>query len=171
MKTYQMSWLCCATLVLGSCGDLSTDSWPQKSEVIYANSFEAKTDTSGWRILADFQLVSDAPPGGGFRSVRVLGGCAIPHAMTLVQTNGRVGKFYLECYGKNLSRGGSVELYPIRQRDTRIAILVQDSTWVRYRSEEHVEAGMGDTLVIAINAGGIIPSAILVDCLCIYHAE
>ena len=171
MRTYQAYWACCAALLLPACGDLSTELWSQKVEVIYANSFETQADTTGWSILADCELVPIAPPGGGAQSVRVSGGCPIPHAATLVRTNERSGKFCLECYGKNLSHGGSVELYTVGHRDARIVIQVGDSSWVRYRTESYVEAGAEDTLMLAINSGGIVPSAILVDCLGIYHVK
>ncbi len=161
------------TLSVPACKDLSTetDAWPPNSELVYYNSFESKADTIGWRILASFQLVSDAPAGGGSQSVRVSGGCPVPHATVRVNTHGKAGKYYLECFGKDLASGGSVQLNKTSEPFTKLVVHIRDTNWVRYRADGYIECSASDTLQVTILSGGYNPSAILVDCISIYHSN
>lgn len=134
------------------------------SERIYSNSFEAPIDTVGWNGWIEFQR--DAPPMGGQQSVYISGGCIYPHAYINLPAVKYDCSLIFQCWGKNLEIGGLVELRlnPEISRcpPPSVSISVNDTLWKFYQSDTlHCPANI--PLQLSMSAGGIVPSAILVD--------
>ena len=151
------------------CHNFSTG--PSDSPVIYFNSFESRADTSGWIGVGSQALVADAPPGGGVQSVRVSGGCIMPTACMRLAIQGRAKAVVIECWGKSLSGGGSVELYRTSDRYAGIQIGITDTLWRFYQSNTRLACSSIDTLELDLNSGGIVYGAMLVDQIQIRSVE
>ncbi len=149
-------------LIIPACDKNKNLLSPQQNDIIYFNSFESPIDTIGWVGVQTDDFRKEAPPGGGKQSVYVSGGCLIPHC-SYAFNSGSQGNFYmLQAWGKNLAMGGSLTL-SIPDTRTEIWISIQDSSWHFYQSQDSLYVPRGVDLQITMNAGGIIPSAILVD--------
>ena len=143
------------------CNNSSTE--PSDNAIIYNNSFESRGDTSGWIGIGSQALVADAPPGCGVQSVRISGGCIMPTACMKLAIQGRAKAVVIECWGKSLSGGGSVELYRTTDRYTGIQIGITDTLWRFYQSNTRLACSSTDTLELNLNSGGIVYGAMLVD--------
>lgn len=135
------------------------------SDVVYFNSFESPKDTVGWSGYGGRAFVEDTPPNGGKQSMRISGGCIVPHAQT--QFDGPTQDCYLtlQCWGKNLALGGGVSLYRLSDCSKSISISVSDTVWTFMRSDGTLFCPAGDRLVIEMMSGGIVYSAMLIDLL------
>lgn len=67
-------------------------------------------------------------------------------------------------FGKDLQRGGNVRLENINTGEA-ISVFVKDSVWSHYQSNNKLYVLSGDRLRLSMSAGGIAPSAMLVDLL------
>jgi len=138
---------------------------PDLTRNVFFNSFESQSDTVGWVRYGGMAFVADAPPNGGKQSVRVAGGCIVPHA--LFQFNGPPlgGTVVLQCWGKNLAIGGGVSLYRVGNDSKRIWISIADSIWTFKQAEQILQCQPGDRLAIEMMSGGFAPSSMLIDLL------
>lgn len=144
--------------------------WPDQN-VVYYNSFESVEDTTGWFGLGAAQFRMEAPPTGGRQSVFISGGCVVPHAY--LDLPEMVDDRYLKirCWGKNLSRGGSVSLQIVDDWSKQIGVGVIDSVWTRYESTDSLFCPAKSRVRLAMSSGGIIPSAMLVDEIAVIQVE
>jgi len=128
----------------------------------YFNSFERSSDTVGWYGIYENSIVEEAPKLGGRYSLVVSGGCIVPHAYYQFATLTEDCNLILKCWGKNLSNGGSLSLY-MEDHPDRVHISVSEASWTKYISEDTLHCAAGSVLVLELNSGGIISSAMLVD--------
>lgn len=73
------------------------------------------------------------------------------------------GTIRLQCWGKNLAIGGTVELYKANDPRARISIQITDTVWTFYRSESTLTCSANEMLELVMYSGGIVYSAMLVD--------
>jgi hypothetical protein len=145
------------------CNDLGPELAIGSADILFATSFESAIDTMGWGGYGGVELVSSACPGGGKQSVRVSGGCLVPHAVLRKMPTRLSGAYSIRCWGKNLVVGGSVALYRSRDPHKTIWLSIRDTNWAAYSTDSVLVCLATDTLVATLNAGGIVPSAMLVD--------
>jgi len=150
-------------LLLTGCDYHTTQVSEPVGNAIYSHSFESPADTIGWSGYGSLELYPSAPGGGGSWSVRVSGGCVVPHAQTRIRIQSDVGQVVLQCWGKNLALGGGVQLYKISDQSVRISVQITDTVWTQSRSTETLTCSANDTLVLEMVSGGIIYSAMLID--------
>jgi hypothetical protein len=143
------------------CNNASTA--PSGGPIICYNSFESRADTVGWIGIGAEMLVTDAPLGGGVQSARISGGCLIPTALTKISVQGRAKAVVIECWGKSLYGGGSVELYRASDRYAGIQIAITDTVWKQYASAARLACSPKATLELDLNSGGFVSGAMLVD--------
>jgi hypothetical protein len=171
MKTRAIIYCCFVFLAFLGCKDQGTNESDGIGELIYSNSFESQSDTIGWTGYGSLVFDPSTPPRGGSQSARISGGCPVPHACTKVRVQSEGGVFMLQCWGKNLALAGTVELYTTSNPFAGISVQVADTAWTRYRSDNSLICPAGDTLVLAMNSGGIVSSAMLVDLVEIYRIQ
>ncbi len=150
------------SLMLLSCRSIfETEGDPK--EIIYSNSFESESDLLNWEGLTVNYLVDEPAPSDGQKSVRITGGCMIPHASITFDPpgNGRVVSICF--YGKNIDRGGSVEVYFGDNLKQAMQILISDTSWKEYETPNAIIWPGDSSMTIWMNAGGFIPSAMLID--------
>jgi hypothetical protein len=128
----------------------------------YFNSFETTADTSGWSGIGAQNMIEDAPKVGGNYSVEISGGCVIPHAYYRFAPLAEDKALVLKCWAKNLSKGGSISLN-LEDQQGHVYITVSESEWTAYESEDTLFCTAGSTLILELNSGGIISSAMRVD--------
>ena len=131
------------------------------ADLIYSNSFESLKDVINWK--GHIELKSDTPRNGGKKSIRVLGGCIIPHTYYLFQPIGENCSLIIRFWGKNLMTGGSVNLSDIKNSFREISVSVEDKSWKKYISSDTLVCHSLDTLMLSFNSGGVKPSAMLID--------
>jgi hypothetical protein len=129
---------------------------------IYFNSFESQSDTVGWRGYA-FNFAIDVPSQGGKKSLSISGGCILPHAQYIVSAQNTDYHLVLKFLGKNLSNGGSVNLYVNKAGYKEISFDVSKKDWTLYESRDTLFCPANTSLTLEVMAGGIISSAILID--------
>ena len=154
--------LALAVLVPG-CDNPPTEVTESARSLVYSHAFESPADTIGWSEYGSLELYPSAPSGGGSWSVRVSGGCLVPHAHASIRIQSDAGPVVLQCWGKNLATGGSVQLHKKGDRSTSIWIQVTDTSWMKYRSSGTLNCSANDTLELEMASGGIIFSAMLID--------
>ena len=128
----------------------------------YFNSFESSSDIAGWYGIGNYSIVEEAPIGGGKQSIEVSGGCVIPHVYFKIDSLTEDCSLVMKCWGKNLSNGGSVSLYTGTHSNI-IHISISESAWTKYICEDTLDCIAGNNLMLELNSGGIISSAMLVD--------
>jgi hypothetical protein len=133
-------------------------------KIIYYNSFESADDTAGFSGYGYYDFKGEPSPDGGKYSLYVSGGCIWPHVMVDLPAKETDGYYRLEGWGRNLEIGGTVELHNnLRWRDESISFSVSDSVWLYYSSDSILFCPAGQPMTLMMGAGGIIPSAMLVD--------
>ena len=131
---------------------------------VYFNSFEAGKDTVEWRGYGGIKFMKDAPVGGGKQSLQVAGGCIWPHANFVLPAFRHDGYFIVQCWGKNLMTGGGLELNLAGDyAKSGIGISIQNPDWTFYESTDTLYCPANRNLELLLGAGGIVPSAMLVD--------
>ena len=145
-----------------SCEELSGPDPDNPNESFYFNSFESSSDTAGWYGVSDNNFIEEAPKGGGKQSLKVSGGCVIPHAYYRIDSIADDCSLVLKCWGKNLSNGGSVSLYT-ENISGSLHISVTEMSWTSYICEDTLHCIAGSSLRLELNSGGILPSSMLVD--------
>ena len=163
MKNRPEAFLFAFVLLLAGCEHHPTQVSESVRDAIYSHSFESPADTVGWIGYGSLELYPSAPSGGGSWSVRVSGGCPVPHAHISIRIQSNVGPVVLQCWGKNLATGGGVQLYKKSDRSTAIRVQVTDTLWTQYRSAETLSCSANDTLELEMVSGGIIYSSMLID--------
>ncbi len=154
-----------AVLLTASGCQQSTNPELDTSEDLYFSSFESDADAAGWSGYGGGWFDQDAPPDGGARSLRVSGGCIVPHFSRRVVAPAVPCSVSLTFWGKNLALGGGVSLRPTDGVGPEIQVSVQETVWTRYRSASRIHCRPGDTLVLDLISGGIIYGAMRVDLL------
>jgi hypothetical protein len=171
MKLSPISILLIASSLILGCHNSTPTSPSNGNDILYSNSFESSADTVGWSGYGDFRLYASAPPGGGTRSLRVSGGCIVPHASKRIVVSSSGGTFGLRCWAKNLSLGGGVQLFKSSDPFHGLSIQVSDTTWTALESSGSLACSPTDTLVLTFCSGGIVASAMLVDEVRIYRVQ
>jgi hypothetical protein len=152
-------------IILSFFSFLSCEKYPDPfvpKDSFYFNSFESASDTAGWYGLSSNYIVEDAPASGGKYSVEISGGCVIPHAYYRFSPLSADCKLVLRCWGKNLSNGGSVNLY-VENQSGGIHISISESAWTLYESEDTLHCVSGSTIILELNSGGIVTSSMRID--------
>jgi hypothetical protein len=129
---------------------------------IYFNSFESQSDTVGWRGYA-FNFANDVPSIGGKKSLSISGGCILPHAQYTISTQNTDYHLVLKLWAKNLSNGGSVNLYVNKAGYKEISFDISEKDWKLYESRDTIFCPANTSLTLSASAGGFITSAILID--------
>jgi len=151
-----------ALIPLFSC-EKNSDREPEYPEdSFYFTSFESSADTAGWYGIGTENLVEDAPRVGGEYSAEISGGCIAPHAYYRFGPLAEDLSLMLRCWGKNLSNGGSVSLH-LEDYSGHIGISVSEPDWTRYECEDTLSCKAGSTVILELNSGGILSSAMRVD--------
>lgn len=132
---------------------------------IYFSSFESNADSAGWIGHGSYMFDADTPSGGGKRSLRVAGGCIVPHAQRTVKVKEAATTLSVDFWGKNLALGGGVSLRRADGFGPEIHLSVQDTVWKRYRATAAIVCKPGDELILEMMSGGIVYSAMRVDLL------
>jgi hypothetical protein len=141
----------------------STVTPSQTNDIVFATSFEADADTSGWIGYGGHTLSQDVPASGGKRSMLVSGGCIIPHAQKFFLNTGPARSVSLSFWGKLLEGSGVVSLALRSKPSSGISLGVHDSVWTQYVSQGKLTIAEGDTLCIVMISGGYVPGAMLID--------
>jgi photosystem II stability/assembly factor-like uncharacterized protein len=134
----------------------------QSEAVVYSNSFEAPQDTVGLQRYGWIDFNSDVPNDGGTQSLFVSGGCIWPHAQIEIGPFENDGFYKIKCWGKNLQIGGSVSIDVEGDFLNGAIIIVNEDAWTYYESTS-LFCPAGKKIVLSMNSGGIVQSAMLVD--------
>ncbi len=134
----------------------------QNEVVIYSNSFESAQDTVGLQKNGAIDFNSDVPIGGGTQSLFVSGGCIWPHTQVEIGPFENDGFYKITCWGKNLQVGGSISMDVEGDILNGAIIIVNEDAWTYYESTI-LFCPAGKKIVLSMNAGGIVQSAMLVD--------
>ena len=137
---------------------------------IYQNSFESTSDTLGWSGYGIIVFSNDPSPGGGKQSLYVSGGCFVPHAEFKIQPQSENGCFVLQGWGKNLDKGGFVELY-IADSVKSISFDVSDKEWKFYQSADTLYCPANLQFKLSMISGGLVSSSMLVDQIRVKRVE
>ena len=129
------------------------------------------SDLNGWNRLDTTNLVDEASPNGGTKSVRISGGCNMPTSTYTLSPTGENNFILVQCYGKNLGWGGDIVLCLGEDYVNEPSILVKDTSWTLYKSENTFYWPAGSSLTICLNSGGYVASAMLIDELKIVKAN
>ena len=127
---------------------------------IYFNSFEKETDLNGW--IGYYELSPDAPVQGGHQSLYISGGCVAPHAYYELGPFDEDMELTLQCWGKNLDKGGSVHLM-LTDYPGNIYLSIEDKNWKHYTTDSVLFCPAGNKLQLSLSSGGLISSSMLVD--------
>jgi hypothetical protein len=133
------------------------------SKDLFFSSFESNADSAGWSGYGGWCFDQDAPPNGGSRSLRVAGGCIIPHLTRRLIAPAKPCSLSLIFWGKNLALGGSVSLRRAVGIGPELQVSVQDTAWTRYHSAHSIFSQPGDTFELEMTSGGIVYSAMRID--------
>jgi photosystem II stability/assembly factor-like uncharacterized protein len=133
------------------------------AQVIYSNSFESPQDTAGWEWQGYMEFRSDVPPDGGIRSIYISGGCVWPHFWIELGPFDYDGFYKIQCWGKDLGSGGGVTLDEEGAFSHGANIFINESEWTFYESTEALFCTAGKKIILAMGAGGIVSSAMLID--------
>ncbi len=155
----------------GSGCQQSTEPEAEAGAIVFFSSFETDADTVGWRGYGGAGFELDAPAGGGARSLGVSGGCIIPHVARRIPAPALPCSLSLTFWGKNLALGGGISLRNVVRSGPDILVSVQDTTWTLYRADRSIACQPGDTLVLELNSGGIVYSAMRIDLLTVRIKE
>ena len=145
-----------------SCEKFSDPAPVYPKDCVFFNSFESSSDTSGWYGISTEAIVEDAPKVGGKYSIKISGGCVIPHAYYWIDPLEEDCSLILKCWGKNLSNGGSVSLHTDNP-SSGIHVSVSELAWISYTSEDTLHCSAGSSVRIELISGGIISSSMLID--------
>ena len=127
---------------------------------IYYNSFEKESDLNGW--LGYYELRNEAPVQGGHQSLYISGGCVSPHAYYELGPFDEDLELTIQCWGKNLDRGGGINLMPMDSPGV-IYLSIEDENWKKYTTDSVLFCPAGTKLQLSLSSGGLISSAMLVD--------
>ena len=150
--------------------EAQTASKTQNEIVVYSNWFESAQDTVGLQKNGAIDFNSDVPNDGGTQSLFVSGGCIWPHAQIEIGPFENDGFYKIKCWGKNLQIGGSVSIDVEGDFLNGAIIIVNEDAWTYYESTS-LFCPAGRKIVLSMNAGGIVQSAMLVDNLEIVNAK
>jgi hypothetical protein len=150
--------------------------WPTLSgsesrDQIYFNSFESEADTQDWYGNGSFVLDDRAAPGGGKKSVKVSGGCVVPHARYYLGKMEQDGYLTVQVWGRNLELGGLVSLEVQGDLSAETSVFITDTVWKSYQLPERLYVSPNSDVYLTMNSGGIVYSAMLIDLIRVSFTE
>jgi len=134
----------------------------EDSNLLYYSSFETIHDLSQWERINEDNIISESCPDGGEYSIKISGGCLIPHASLTFEATGKDQYVVLDFFAKNLEIGGYVEIF-IEGSNTSSSISINDKEWKRYYTLNCIFWPAEKDLTIWLYSGGYVPSAMLID--------
>jgi len=166
IKTHRLSLLLLLSLglfVMGCEKILGT-----VNNLLYSTSFEKNEKMDQWENGEYAEFKSDAPKGGGERSLYVSGGCVVPHMVLDLGKIETEDYFNIKFFGKVLFNGGSVSLTAVKGKSEWIDlgyIRLTNTNWREYKLASTKPAPIGYNLRIQMTSGGIVGGAMLIDLL------
>ena len=162
MKKYLFSFII-VVLILGCDEYLS----PKVDVVVYANSFEKESDFTNWVGIGKESWRSDTPNNDSKKSIFISGGCLVPHSYYEFKNYLPQGYYTIECWGKALGKsgGGGVLLTyqgSEKHKIDEVYLSFTDTVWT-YKISDTLYFNKSSNLIIEMNAGGIVQSAMLID--------
>ena len=157
-------------VVSTSCARQNISPLPSKSgKTVFFNSFEVPGDTKSWYWAGSYRLTRDVPPGGGESAIRIKGVEMLPAASFISKPLRGGGYFTLECWGKNLDIGGTVQLATIKNYEITEAIQlgIFEEEWEHLESSDTLFVPPNTSLMLTMQAGGPVDGTIFVDNLTI----
>jgi len=146
--------------VIPSCSSTTCpDQEPGEDIVIFATSFEADTDTTGWRLYGHIEVAEDAPPEGGARSMVFSGGCISPHASKALDGAPSNRRYKIRFWARLRLGYGSVYLRTGFNAGQQLMVSVTSSEWAEYTSAGSILVRPGETLRIDLASGGLHPGS------------
>ena len=164
----------CNIILISQCKTVNDpDNFQDKNgDIIYFNSFEAESDTTGLEDYSSCFFHDDASPGGGKRSLYVSGGCIVPHVILPVPEQSEDGYFQLKCWAKVLVSGGILELSTVASSEnSHIAVIILDKDWEYYQTSDSLYCSANTSMSISLISGGDNPGGMLVDQIQIVKTE
>ena len=138
------------------------------NDFIYSTAFEKYELMDAWEQGASTEYKSDAPKGGGNRSLYVSGGCVVPH-MILDMGKVKYDNLYsVSFFGKVLANGGFVQLYAEVSDSEKVllgSIQLTEMDWKQYLLQSSTPVPVGYNLKIEMSAGGFIAGGMIIDLL------
>ncbi|MGH1363177.1 MAG: hypothetical protein ACRBF0_06440 [Calditrichia bacterium] len=153
-----------------SCARQSISSLPAESgKTVFFNSFEVPGDTKSWYWAGSYRFTKDVPPGGGDSALRIRGIQTLPAASFISKPLRGGGYFTLECWGKNLDIGGTVQLATISNYEITetIQLGIFEEEWEHLESTDTLYVPPNTSLMLTMQAGGPVDGTIFVDNLAI----
>ena len=138
------------------------------NDFIYSTSFEKYESMDAWEQGASAEYKSDAPTGGGNRSLYVSGGCVVPH---MILDMGKVKSdnlYSVSFFGKVLMNGGFVQLYAEVSNSEKVllgSIQLTEMDWKEYLLQSSTPVPVGYNLKVEMSAGGFIAGGMIIDLL------
>ena len=138
------------------------------NDFLYSTSFEKHEKMDQWENGEYAEFKSEAPKGGGQRSLFVSGGCVVPHMVL------DLGKIETQDYitvkfsGKVLFNGGTVSLTAVRGKFEWIdlgQVYLKETNWKDYKLVSTVPTPIGYNLKIQMSSGGFAAGGMLIDLL------
>ena len=143
----------------------------QGSDILYFSSFESKNDLSPWDGVNELMLSRSAAPNGGYRSLRVGGGCLQPIATLPLQVDAD-GFYRLTCWARMIENNDAgIVVRKAHDFEPVAQIQISGRDWKSYASRDTFFAGAGDSLTLEIFCGGIILSEAEIDLLTIEKVD
>ena len=87
----------------------------------------------------------------------------MPTSTYTLSPTGENNFIIVQCYGKNLGSGGSIVLCLGEDYGNEYSILVKDTSWTLYKSENIFYWPAESSLTICLNSGGFAATAMLID--------
>ena len=87
----------------------------------------------------------------------------MPTSTYTLSPTGENNFILVHCYGKNLGSGGSIVLCLGEDYGNEYSILVKDTSWTLYKSENIFYWPADSSLTICLNSGGFVATAMLID--------
>ncbi|MBI9071448.1 MAG: hypothetical protein JEY94_07600 [Melioribacteraceae bacterium] len=137
----------------------------ENSKIIYKNSFENISDINNWAGITEFDIFNSTCKNCGSHSIRIGGGCVLPHALYAIKETCSAGYYYVDCWNKLILNGGEVRIY-LKDKNNyypgEVSIPITDTTW-NYKKSDLLYMPENSTLYIEMNSGGIIAGGMLID--------
>ena len=139
-------------------------------EILYLNSFENSSDTTGWKGCS-VDLVDDTPENGGKKSVKISCGCiGGPHTYFDIPSCDKDCYLIVTCQGKGAGVGGSVTL---KNETGNISLRIDGDihNWQSFQTTDTLFSPAGEKLTMYLSADGIAGGTIFLDMLQVEKVE
>ncbi len=140
---------------------------------VYYNSFEENTDTANIEGITLENFVFDAPPLGGYRSLRVSGGDTRPTVSFTFENMNKEAYYKVKLWGKILDSNQTAQVEFINSDSSTVRTLfnINERYWSPYRNDTLFYVKPNEKFRINVNVGGIIPASVLIDRFEIVYAD